>query len=150
MQKVLILSYYYPPSAFVGGERTEYWANHLSDYGIYPIILTRQWNDAQNNLLEKNEQTELKIIKNENHEVHYLPLESTLKNRISHKPHLSYLRKALVFSQFIFGRIHINLSSYKKFYNYSQDILKKNPDIKLVMASGRPFEMFQVGHFLKK
>ena len=150
MKKVLILSYYYPPSSFVGGQRTEYWANHLSNYGLYPIILTRHWNTNQKDLLEKSDQKELVIVKNENHEIHYLPLRPTLKNKISYKPSLSYLRKALVFLQFIFGRIHINLSSYKDFYSYSRNLITKDSDIKIVIASGRPFEMFQVGYFLKK
>ena len=150
MKKVLILSYYYPPSVFVGGQRTEYWANHLSNYGLYPIILTRHWNSGQKDLLDKNDQRELKIVNNQNHEIHYLPLEATLRNRISHKPYLSFLRKMLVFLQFIFGRIHIKLSSYKNFYSYSHDLITKDSDIKLVIASGRPFEMFQVGYFLKK
>ena len=150
MKKILILSYYYPPSAFVGGQRTEYWANHLSNYGLYPIILTRHWNTNQKDLLEKSDQKELVIVKKGNHEIHYLPLKSTLKNKISYKPSLSYLRKALVFFQFIFGRTHINLSSYKDFYSYSKSLLLQHPEIKIVIASGRPFEMFQVGYFLKK
>ena len=150
MKKVLILSYYFPPSHFVGGHRTEFWANNLSDYGIYPIVLTRQWNKGQKDLLEKPNQKELQIVRNENHEIHYLPVENSLKNRITQQPKLTILRKALVLLQFIFGRIHINLSSHRNFYKYSHDLLKKNKDISIVLVSGRPFEMFQVGYFLKK
>ena len=89
-------------------------------------------------------------MRNENHEIHYLPVENSLKNRITQQPKLTILRKALVLLQFIFGRIHINLSSHRNFYKYSHDLLKKNKDISIVLVSGRPFEMFQVGYFLKK
>ena len=80
----LILSYYFPPSRFVGGQRTEYWANHLSEYGIYPIVLTRQWNEGQKDLLEKPNQKKLQITYNDNNEIHYLPIENSLKNKIAH------------------------------------------------------------------
>ena len=53
MQKVLIISYFFPPCRLVGAERTEYWAQNLYKYGYYPIILTRQWNPNQIELTDK-------------------------------------------------------------------------------------------------
>jgi hypothetical protein len=47
MKKVLILSYYFPPSGFVGGERTYSWYKYLNEIAYYPIVITRQWDDKK-------------------------------------------------------------------------------------------------------
>lgn len=51
MQKALIISYFFPPCNFVGAERTNYWANNLYNHGIYPLIITRCWNEDQKDII---------------------------------------------------------------------------------------------------
>lgn len=150
VKKVVVLSYYYPPSSFVGGQRTDYWAKNLSKHGVFPIIISRKWNPGQKDLFGSIKNNKLTIVKKEDYEIHYLPVKSTLKNRISNKPYLSLLRKSLTFMQMILGRIHITFSPYKDFYSYTKDILEKDSEINHVIVSATPFEMFQVGYFLKK
>ena len=52
MKKLLIISYFYPPANFVGAQRTAAWAKYLHEYGYYPIIITRQWNEGQTDLVD--------------------------------------------------------------------------------------------------
>ena len=42
--RILILAYDFPPNLSIGGQRPWYWAKHLHEHGVYPIIITRHWN----------------------------------------------------------------------------------------------------------
>ena len=77
----------------------------------------------------------LTIEKKENYEVHYLPVKTFLKNRLSSKSYFSLLRKLLTLMQILLGRIHITLSPYKDFYKYTESILVKDSDINHVVKS---------------
>jgi hypothetical protein len=43
MKKVLILAYDFPPYVSVGGLRPHAWYNYLKEFGVEPIVVTRQW-----------------------------------------------------------------------------------------------------------
>lgn len=43
MKKLLILAYDYPPYVSVAGLRPFAWQNYLHEYGIHPVVVTRQW-----------------------------------------------------------------------------------------------------------
>lgn len=72
MKKILIISYFYPPSNFVGGERTQFWAENLNKFGYYPIILTRTWDKNQTDITITPKENLSYCKKYENHEVHYI------------------------------------------------------------------------------
>ena len=150
MTKVMIIAYYYPPSSFVGGKRIAFWAQNLQKHGIYPIILTRKWNINQKDLFDEIENNAFEINKNSTHEVHFIPVKDRWKIYFSKKPYLNIFRKVLILFELLFGRTHIALSPYKSFFDYADKLLKKDSDIKSVLVSGRPFEMFQVGYALKR
>ncbi|MGM0477957.1 MAG: hypothetical protein ACQERC_01955 [Bacteroidota bacterium] len=63
MKKVLIISYFYPPANFVGAQRTAAWAKYLHECGYYPIIISRQWNEGQTDLVGQLKNSALKIGK---------------------------------------------------------------------------------------
>ena len=41
--RVLILAYDFPPSVRVGGLRPYSWFRYLGEFGVEPIVITRQW-----------------------------------------------------------------------------------------------------------
>ena len=135
---------------FCWGQRTDYWAKNLSKHGVFPIIISRKWNSGQKDLFSTVKNNKLTIEEKENYEVHYLPVKTFLKNRLSSKSYFSLLRKLLTLMQILLGRIHITLSPYKDFYKYTESILVKDSDINHVVISANPFEMFQIGYLLKK
>ena len=61
MKKILLISYFYPPANFVGVQLTAAWAKYLHEYGYYPIIITRQWNEGQTDLADQLKNSVLKI-----------------------------------------------------------------------------------------
>jgi len=52
MKKLLILAYDFPPYVSVGGLRPNFWYNHLASYGVYPVVVTRQWGNHYGNKLD--------------------------------------------------------------------------------------------------
>ncbi|MEN9303854.1 MAG: hypothetical protein RL264_2283 [Bacteroidota bacterium] len=150
MKKVLIISYFFPPSNFVGAERTFSWAQNLHKNNIYPVIVTRCWNDGQKDIVDKVEENVHKIEKNEFYEVHYLPYNQSLRDKLSDYPSLKVFQKALSLIELIFSNFVLRLIPYNNLYFYSKELLRQDKDIKIVIASGRPFQSFYFGYLLKK
>lgn len=47
MKKVLILAYDFPPYVSVGGLRPYSWYKYFKEFGLYPIVVTRQWENKK-------------------------------------------------------------------------------------------------------
>jgi glycosyltransferase involved in cell wall biosynthesis len=150
LQKILILSYYYPPSNFVGGERIHAWARYLNCFGFYPIIITRKWNKGQKDLTDKVLNNTLEIEYCDTHEIHRLPYKSSIRDYCSNYTYLKVIQKALTLVELIFSNFFIRFIPFSNFYSYSHNVLAKNKDISILIASGRPFTSFHIAHKLKK
>lgn len=149
MKKVLILSYFYPPSVFVGGQRTAFWAKELHRFGYYPIIVTRVWNKAQTDLTDAIQDNELRVEKFDHYEVHYLPYKRTLRDKIANKQGFKYFQKALTLWELIMSNYSTSVIPYNNMLKYCDTLLSKE-DIPAVIASGRPFQSFYFGYKLRQ
>ena len=150
MKKVLILSYHFSPNNFVGSERIDYWAKNLGNDNLYPIIITRNWNVNQINLTDKVIDNTFKVIKGDNYEVHYLPYKQSVRDKVSKYKYLNIIQKILTLYELIFSNYFIASLPYSNLYFYSKKLIKKDKEIKSVIASGRPFKTFFIGYKLKK
>lgn len=150
MKKVLIISYFYPPSNFVGGERIETWAKELHKYNLYPVVITRKWNDGQTDLTDRIENNKLEIEKHEGYEVHRLPHKETLRDKLAQKKKFRFIQKALTLKELVFSNFSINALSFSNFYSYSRKLIQDDDSFKVIIASGRPFQSFFIGYKLKK
>lgn len=153
MKKVLILSYYYPPANFVGAERIASWAKYLNESDIYPIIVTRNWNEGQLNIYDEIIENTYKIKKLGTYEVHYLPFKQSLRDKLfSFKSTIitRMIRKILTFFDIVLSPLSIHFSNYKNLYTKSLEILNSDDEVKTVIVSGMPFEAFLFGYKLKK
>lgn len=148
--KVIIISYFHPPANFVGGERVASWFKYLPRYDIYPIIITRNWNENQTNLVDKLENNRLLIEASEYGEIHRLPFRRSLRDKCSRFSILKPLQKLLTFIELIFSNFSNYFLPYNNFYPYTKKIIDNSPDINTVIISGRPFQSFSIGYRLKK
>lgn len=148
MKKILILSYFYPESAFVGGQRTAYWAKHLHEHGYYPIVVTRNWNKGQTTLTEPVLQNELIVEKKDQYELHRLPFERSLRDKMDNKPSMKYFQKMLTLWELVVSNYSKKALPYSNFLSYSETLIK-NETIDLILISGRPFQQFHFGYYLK-
>lgn len=150
MQKVLILSYFFPPANFVGGERAAGWAEYFHENNIYPIIITRNWNDNQKDLVDKVSDNEYKVEKSDFYEVHRLPYKRSFRDVISKYKWLKVLQKFLTLKELILSNFFVSSLPYSNFYFKAKEILLNDSNIKGVIISGRPFNSFFIGYKLKK
>lgn len=155
MQKVLIISYFFSPCSLTAGQRALGWANYLSEYGYYPTIISRRWDQPistpEDALLSSGQ--EIIHEKNEKYEVFYLPYKATLRDRFYTRFSGSPLQKlSRVFT--FFGLIAENFTHralpYRNLYTFAKNWVKDNPDTKITIISGAPFNQFSFGYRLKK
>ncbi len=85
MKKVLILAYDFPPFASVGGLRPYSWFNYLKEFNVFPIVITRQWNNKYGNHVDyvaPSHSTETIIEKSEKGIIIRTPYTPNLPNRL--------------------------------------------------------------------
>ena len=154
MEKIIILSYFYPPCSLTASNRTNYWAKNLSKFGYYPMVITRNWSHPihEQSDLSKSTGKQNEIIKNKKFEVHYLPFIGTLKDKVYFKYKNSrfvLIRKSLSYLEIIFQNYFL-FSINKSLFEKASKIIEGNNGIKKVLISASPFNLFFIGYKLKK
>ncbi len=154
MKNIIILAYFFPPGNFVGGERPAAWARHLHQFGYYPTIITRNWNEGQLDLTDKIIDNTLKHEVYETHEIYRLPYHRTWRDKLNYHPNnpiAKLIRKSLSFSALILNNFFLRSVPYSNFYDFTKQLIEEHPNkFKLLIASGRPFQLFFIAHLLKK
>ncbi len=152
MKKILILSYYYPPANFVGAERIDSFARHLNKFGVYPIIVTRNWNPNQTNTYEKIHDNSFKHNVYDTHEEYYMPYEQSWRDKLFSKNYFfcKLLRRILTFLELVVSGVWISALPYANIYTQARKLLNEQKDIGVLIISGSPFESFHFGYELKK
>lgn len=155
MKKILILSYYFPPANFAGSYRIASWAKFLHEFGFYPVVITRKWDDNSNNY-ENSAHSTTKGVEHKkfkNYEVYYLPYKSNLRDRIylrNSDQKFVLLRKFLSFWEVFLQNYFICIVSFKNLYFFSKAYLKKNPDISIIITSVSPYILLRFCYKLQK
>ncbi|MBU3676815.1 MAG: glycosyltransferase family 4 protein [Chitinophagaceae bacterium] len=155
-EKILILSYFFPPCNLTPSERIFSWATYLHEANYYPIIVTRNWDLPITNAttdIFKPSGKEVIIKKFEHYEVHYLPYQPNWKERVfmalyGKKSYFLYWILALVYNYLSLP--FLSLASNYSFYTYSRQLLKKEPQIKKMLVSVSPFTLLGIAHRLAK
>lgn len=150
MKKVLIISYFFPPAYFVGGHRIASWAKYLHKFEVYPIIITRRWNENQAEITDAVIDNTYKHEKFDSHEIYYLPNPITLRDKLHQQKKFGLLRKFLTLKE-LFGTYFFLSANkmYAAFYNKAVEIIQ-NEKIDTLIISGKPFNSFHIGYKLKK
>ncbi|MEO0552462.1 MAG: hypothetical protein AAF149_04650 [Bacteroidota bacterium] len=151
MQKILILSYFFPPSNLTASQRIEGWAKNLSKFGYYPIVITRNW-DVQGPLEKdrlKPSGSKIEIVENDGCEVHYLPYKPSLRDYCLNKD-LTFFSKIFTFLELVLRNFFIGIIPFHNLHSYAQKILESDKGIRHLLISANPYEQFYFGYKLKK
>lgn len=151
MRKILIISYFFPPCILTASNRVNGWAKHLSQFGYYPIVVTRNWDvqgsQEKQRLQQSGNSLEIKYF--DGYEVHYLPYRPSLRDFCLNK-NWKLFSRVLTLVELIFRNFSVQVIPYKNLYFYAKKILKKDNNIRYILISGNPFEQFFFGYKLKK
>ncbi len=154
MKKILILAFDFPPYVSVGGLRPYGWYKYFKEYGIYPIVVTRQWNNKYGNHLDyvaPSDSKEIIIEITEYGTVIKTPYFPNWANKLMLK---NGENKHKFIRRFISGYYEISqwlfLTGPKsKLYIAAKEYLSKNK-VDCIIASGDPFILFNYASKLSK
>jgi len=152
MQKVLIISYFFPPCNLTASQRAYSWAKHLNKFGFYPIIVTRKWEKHVRSYVDCHYATsdgDL-VEKHDNYEVHYCPYSPNLRDRLHTSGKLFLIKKFLSLLELILQNINIKFCSFNNIYVKADELLNTQQEISAIIISGNPFIQFKFGYKLHK
>lgn len=155
LKKVLVLSYFFPPCNLTASQRSLGWAKYLNKFGYYPIFITRNWEHHINGPEDMHHHSGKEIIHEqfETHAVYYLPFKGNLRDRLYSKygkNRFNYLRKALSFIELFGHHYFTSLIPFSNIYYFADQYLTNHPEIKSMIVTGNPFEIFRFGYLLSK
>lgn len=152
MKKVLILAYDYPPYVSVGGLRPYAWYRYFKEFDIYPIVVTRQWDNKYGNHLDyvaPGDSPETSIEVTEQGTIIKTPYSSNFANRLMLKygeSKFQFVRKS-VSAYFEFIQWFSLAGPKAELYFAAKEYLKDNK-VDLIIATGDPFILFRYASLL--
>lgn len=143
--KIIIVSYYFPPCNSIASLRPVSWAKEWSKLGHEVTVITRQWEESDNNwnrFIASSNATETKVVVNEDFKVVSLPFEAY---RYSDN---WFIRKLNSFYLLLNGDFHYEIELKNFYKGLSENISSKKPDLILVTAP--PIGLVKLGYKMAK
>jgi glycosyltransferase involved in cell wall biosynthesis len=155
LKKVLVLSYFFTPCNLTASQRSLGWAKYLNKFGYYPIIITRNWDRQINNPEDIHHPSGKDIVHEQydTHAVYYLPYKGNLRDKLYTKygkNRYKYLRKALSFIELFGLHFKVSFIPFSNIYHFADQYLSNHQEIKSLIVTGNPFEIFRFGYLLNK
>lgn len=154
MKKLLILAYDFPPYVSVGGLRPYNWFRYLKEFGVEPIVVTRQWQNLHGNYLDyitAGYSENIVVKKFENGIEICTPYKPNMSNRLLLKfgeQKYRFVRKAISgffeLAQFLYP-----IGPKSEIYIAAREYLKQNK-VDAIIATGDPFVLFKYASELSK
>lgn len=154
MKKLLILAYDFPPYVSVGGLRPYNWFKYLKEFGIEPIVVTRQWGNQHGNNLDyisAGWSDEVVVEENEYGTILRSPYNPNLSNRLLLKygdQNYRLLRKAIS-GFYEFAQFLLPVGPKSEVYLAAKEYLKHHK-VDAIIATGDPFVLFRYASKLSK
>ncbi len=155
MKKVLILAYDFPPYVSVGGLRPSYWYENFKKMGLFPIVVTRNWNPIHGNTLDYIQPSKTKEVEVEETEKGILiktSYKATLSNRLTLKSKndpLSNLLKKISTGWNEIGQWFLPIGTKYKLFKAAENFLKDNR-VDIIITTGEPFILFKYASQLSR
>jgi len=156
MTKILVISYFFPPCTLTASNRVFGLVSKLNKFGIYPVVITRHWNDKNDtpNDLLISTKDRVEHFCYEGYEVYYLPYKSTVRDRIlvnsKNSILLRKISKLITLVYLLAEPLTNYFVPFSNLYTFSKKYLYDNKDIKFILVSANPFVLFKFGYHLSK
>lgn len=154
LKKVLILAYDFPPYVSVGALRPYSWYKYFHEFGLYPIVVTRQWGNKYGNQLDyvaPGESDETIIEETEQGVIIRTPYKPNLSNRLLLKygrSRFALIRKMITVFYEI-AQWYFFVGPKVGLYYGALHYLKKNK-VDAIIATGEPFVLFRYANLLSR
>jgi len=151
--KLLILCNDFPPLNSIGAQRPYSWYKHLREFGIEPVVITKNWKghsstpvDVLRNAGDKN----VAVEKTEYGTVVRVPFETTPSERmlLRHGPHTRrYERKGYTLSYRLASFFSARFDAHRHILNEADKYLSEN-HVDGIITTGEPFILFRYCYLL--
>ncbi len=147
-KKVLILCNDFPPINSIGAERPFSWYLYFKEFGLHPIVITKNWTTNGNNvnpIVNEN----MKIENTEFGEIIRAANCRTLSIRFHDFFGNNYksLRKLITLIEITFGFYFRPFDRHRNIYITANEYLKKNK-VDYILATGEPFILLRYATIL--
>jgi len=150
--KVLIFAHDFPPLTSIGAMRPESWFNYFKGFGLYPIIVTRNWGSKPNSYLDYYKGSDTNITEIEETEkgtIIKAPFRPNLRDRLIVKNKFSFFRKILSALLEYFKYRTFFADNTRELYHEADKYIENNK-IDFILATGEPWVCFRYAHLLSK
>lgn len=154
MKKILILAYDFPPYVSVGGLRPYSWYKHFTEFGVYPVLVTRQWDNKYKNSLDYIAPSEFdKTIFEKTDKG--LIIKTAYKPNLANRLYLKYgnkkytLLRKIISGYYEFAQYVFKFGPKSGLY-YGADEYLKNNKVDCIIATGDPYVLFSYASALSK
>ena len=146
MKKLLILAYDFPPYVSVGGLRPHAWYKYLKEFGVEPIVVTRQWENVHGNHLDyisEGSSDESIVEESELGTIIRAPYHPNAANRLmlKHGEHKYRLLRKSITAFYEFMQFFFAVGPKASIYKTAKQYLKSNK-VDVIIATGDPFVLF--------
>lgn len=154
MKRLLILAYDFPPYVSVGGLRPYAWAKYLHEFGVYPIVITRQWANTygdERDYVSSSATKEIVYEESPEGAILRMPYKPNMANRIFLKygnSRFSLLRR-FVSAYYEIAQFFFFVGPKSCVYRGAVHYLQNN-SADAIIATGEPFVLFKYASFLSK
>lgn len=155
VEKILIISYRFPPADETGTQRTWALARYLHLMGYYPVFITRNWDIPLKTMEDRYLPTGKEVVheKNNEYEVFTLPNKDILQLRINRKFKTRFRLIKKIYNLVDLILINNNcfiLDEYNAFIKQADRVAKQYPEIKKAIVIADPYPLFFIGYYLSK
>lgn len=152
--KVLILAYDFPPYVSVGGLRPYSWFRYLSEFGVEPTVVTRQWENRygdERDYVAPSATTVVEVERSDRGTLVRSPYAPNLSNRLllSAGPGKHRVLRKVITAFYEIGQYYVPIGPKANLFHAARHHLAKHK-VDAIIATGDPFVLFAYGARLSK
>ena len=145
--KVLILAYDFPPFVSVGGLRPYAWFRYLREFGVEPVVITRQWANHygdERDYIAPSATSVVEIEESEQGTIIRTPYAPNLSNRLllAGGPNKHRLTRKLITAWYEIGQYYATIGPKAQLYLAARRHLTEHK-VDAIVATGEPFVLFR-------
>jgi len=155
LKRILILAYDFPPFNSIGSQRPYGWLLSFASFGLYPVVVTRHWDEGAVNEVDcfkPSSEQSVTIEENEQGTIIRVPFNPGIRDKMLLKygnKRFKKIRKALTFTSSILRFVLFRFDNTKEIYFEALKYIRENK-CDYIIATGEPFILFRYASLLSK
>ena len=152
--KVMILAYDFPPYVSVGGLRPYSWFRYLREFGVEPVVITRQWANHygdERDYIAPSATAEVEVEESDLGTIVRAPYAPNRSNQLflAGGPNKHRLARKLITAWYEIGQYYAAIGPKVQLYHAARRYLVDHK-IDAIIATGDPFVLFKYAAQLSK